>query len=94
MDKMKRFYRLIELYLNDSNRESIEGFYGKGTVVKIKSISYSKKINIALVDAVIVLGELINEEVLETAPIELLIKESVKFFYPEYNVNTLISWDA
>ena len=74
--------------------DTIEEFYGKGTKIKIRSLSYSLKSNILLVDAVVVLGEIITEEVLETTLAEVLILDSMKFFYPDYKVNTMVKCDV
>lgn len=90
----KKLYRIIDFHLNTKNSKQIEEFYGKGTKIKIRSLSYSLKSNILLVDAVVVLGEIITEEVLETTLAEVLILDSMKFFYPDYKVNTMVKCDV
>jgi hypothetical protein len=94
MDNKKTLYRLIEYYLNDSNLELVEDFYGKGSRIKIHSLSYSTNLKTLLVEAVVVLGETIDEEVIDSSMAEILIKDGLVYFYPEYKVNTLIRWDA
>ena len=64
MDNKRRFYRLLEFYLNDYNKESVESYYGKGSRVKIRNVTFTQKTKSIVLEVVIVLGEIISETVM------------------------------
>jgi hypothetical protein len=94
MDRKRRIFRLIEVYLNDFRGSAIEEMYGNGTKIKIHSISDSIKDKSILIEAVIVLGDSINEEVMDRELADVLIQDALVYFYPEYSIKTMVRWDA
>jgi len=94
MDRKRRIFRLIEVYLNDFRGFAIEEMYGKGTKIKIHSISDSIRDKSLLIEAVIVLGDTINEEVMDRELADVIIQDALMYFYPEYSIKTMVRWDA
>jgi hypothetical protein len=94
MDRKKRIFRLIEVYLNEFKGSAVEEMYGKGTQIKIHSISDSIKDKSLLIEAVIVLGNTINEEVMDRELADVLIQDALVYFYPEYSIKTMVRWDV
>jgi hypothetical protein len=94
MDWKRRIFRLIEVYLNEFKGCAVEEMYGKGTKIKIHSISDSIKDKSLLIEAVIVLGDTINEEVMDRELADVLIQDALVYFYPEYSIKTMVRWDA
>lgn len=94
MDKKRRIFRLIENYINDYQGESVQLMYGKGAHIKIHSINYSITQKSILMEAIIILGELINEEVMDRSLADVLINDAMTYFYPEYSIKTYIRFDV
>jgi len=94
VDRKKRLFRLIEVYLNDFRGPAIEEMYGKGTKIKIHSISDSVKDKSLLIEAVIILGEIINEEVMDREMADVVIQDALIYFYPEYSIKVMVRWDV
>ena len=66
-DKKRRFFRLIEHYINDFRKEAIEEMYGVGTKIRIHSMSESLTDKSILFEVVIVLDVLNNDAVAVTS---------------------------
>jgi hypothetical protein len=80
-------------YLAESCQDTIDSFYGIGTKIKVKNLSYSLSNNLILVEVKIELGEVISEEVMENEMCDLLIRETIEPIYPEQHIKVMISWD-
>lgn len=94
MDKKKKFYKLIELYINQSRKSEMEEYYGYGSRIIIDSINTSVTKNQCIIESTVVLGKEINEDYLEKEFADLLLRRAFKHFYPEFSVNTLVKWDV
>jgi len=94
LDKKRRLFRLIEYYINDHNSKSVDLFYGNGAKIKIHSLTESITKKTLLFEVVVVLGEVINESVLDEEPADLLVREALFWFFPEYYVKTMVRWDS
>lgn len=94
MEPKKRLFRLIEVYLNEYRKGAVEEIYGKNTKVKIHNVSHSITTNTMIIEAIVVLGDLINEEVMDKELAHVIILEALEYFYPEFKIKTLIRWDA
>ena len=81
-------------YLDLSCQDSIDSFYGVGTKIKVKNLSYSLINNLILVDVGILLGDTISEEVMENTMCDLLIRETLDPIFPEQHIKVMISWDV
>jgi hypothetical protein len=81
-------------YLAESCQDTIDSFYGIGTKIKVKNLSYSLSNNLILVEVKIELGEVISEEVMENEMCDLLIRETIDPIYPEQHIKVMISWDV
>lgn len=81
-------------YLAENYQDTIDSYYGIGTKIKVKNLSYSLSNNLILVEVKIELGEVISEEVMENEMCDLLIRETIEPIYPEQHIKVMISWDA
>jgi hypothetical protein len=81
-------------YLAENYQDTIDFYYGVGTKIKVKNLSYSLSNNLILVEVKIELGEVISEEVMENEMCDLLIRETIEPIYPEQHIKVMISWDA
>jgi hypothetical protein len=94
MDNKRRLYRLIEKYINDFKGDAVESIYGKGSTIKIHTVTFGISDNSVLVEVIVLLGEKINEEILDASLAEILIRDALVYFFPEQQIKTLIRWDV
>ena len=93
-DKKRRFYSLIESYINDFQGKSVMEMYGKGARIKIHNLNFSVTQQSIFMEAVIILGELITEEHIDRALADVLIQDAMVYFFPECSVKTYIRFDV
>ena len=93
-DKKRKIYGLIESYINDFRGEAIQEVYGTGTKIKIHNLDYTTQGNFVLVEAKIILGEIISEEVMERELIDYVIQDALVYFFPEHSVKVMITWES
>ena len=94
MDNKRRIYRLIEAYLNEFKGELVESIYGNRSRIKVQTVTFGVSDNSVLVELVVVLGDTINEDTLDSSLAEILIQEALVYFFPEKTIKTLIRWDV
>lgn len=93
-DKKRRLFSLIESYINDFHKDSVEEMYGKGTTIKIHSMSPSYSSKSLLFEAVILLGDTINEQVMDRKLADILIQDALVYFFPDQHIKTYVRWDV
>lgn len=94
MDLKNRYIRIIEKYLNVIKKDDVELMYGKGTKIKVRNINPSISNNSITVEVVIILGEVINEEVLDSSLTPYLIQDILELIFPDVITKTIVSWDV
>jgi hypothetical protein len=94
MDNKRRLYRLLEVYLNNFKGEMVETIYGKKSYIKVHNVTFGISDNSVLVELVVVLGDTINEDVMDTSLAEVLIQDALVYFFPEKKIRTLTRWDV
>ena len=95
--KTKALFRWLELYINQTCRQEMETYYGEGSKIKFKSVSESIKEKTLLFEAVVVLGDKIDENILESEFAHILICDAISMlhiFPGEPKIKTLITWDS
>ena len=94
-DKKQRFYRLLEYYINDSRKEEVEVMYGKGSKIKVHNWTHNTKGDTFIFELIVILGDTINESVIDKNMADALLKEALQFFYPEVkNVSCMVRFDV
>jgi len=93
-DRKRRIIRLIETYINDFQGESVQEIYGKGSRIKIHDLLHSTNTNSILLEVVIVLGDLINEEIMDRKLADILVQDAMVYFYPEIPIKTYVRFDV
>lgn len=93
-DKKRRLYRLIENYINDFQGNAVQELYGKGSYIKIHNIDYSITERTILMEAIIILGDVITEEHMDRKLADILIQDALQYFYPECSVKTYVRFDV
>jgi hypothetical protein len=94
MDNKRRLYRLIEKYLNDYRGDVVREIYGDGSSIKIHTITFGITNNTVLIEAIVMLGNVITEDVMDASLAETLIRDSMVYFFPEQQIKTYIRFDV
>jgi hypothetical protein len=94
LDKKQRLYRLIELYINDFKGDAVQEMYGTGTKIKIHTINFGVTSKSALIEAVIILGNTINEQSIDRQLADVLIQDAFIYFFNDYDIKTLVRFDV
>jgi hypothetical protein len=94
MDNKRRLYRLIEKYINDFKGDAVESIYGKGSTIKIHTINFGITNKTMMLEAIVILGDTINEETIDNSLAEVLIQDSMIYFFPEHQIKTYIRFDV
>ena len=94
MDKKQRLYRLIESYINDFKGDAVQEMYGTGTKIKIHNINFGVTSKYVLIEAVIILGDTINEQSIDRQLTDILIQDAFIYFFNDYDIKTLVRFDV
>ena len=94
MDNKRRLCRLIESFINDFQIEAVESIYGKGSTIKIHTVDFGVTTNVIQIEVIVMLGDVINEDVLVGTLAEVLIRESMVYFFPDSIIKTYIRFDV
>jgi hypothetical protein len=94
MDNKRRLYRLIEKYINDFKGHAVESIYGKGSSIKVHTINFGVTSKTMILEAIVILGDTINEETIDNSLAEVLIRDSMVYFFPEHQIKTYIRFDV
>ena len=68
--------------------------YGKGSKIEIRNINPSISSNSITLEVVIILGEVINEEVLDSSLTAYLIQDILELIFPDVMTKTIVTWDC
>ena len=94
MDRKRKLFLLIESYMNDFRGDAVQEMYGKGSYIKIHSLNFSITQQSILLEAVIILGDLITEEYMDRSLADVLINDAMVYFYPECSIKTYVRFDV
>jgi hypothetical protein len=93
MDNKRRFFRLIENYVNDFRGDAVHEFYGEKSRIKIHTLKTGVKDNSIMLEAVVILGDTINEDTTDDVLAHILLQEAIVYFFPELKLKTYIRFD-
>jgi hypothetical protein len=93
LDKKQRFFRLIESYINDFRGDAVREFYGDNARIKIHTMNTGIKDNSIMLEVIILLGETINEDVMNDTLAHILVQDSMVYFFPESKILTYVRFD-
>lgn len=94
LDRKRRLFRLIENYMNDFQGNAVQKMYGNGARIKVHSMTDSYSTKSVLFEIVIVLGETINESVMDKSLAEVLIQDALVYFFPDQKIKTYVRFDV
>jgi len=94
LDKKQRLYRLLEIYINDYRGDAVQEMYGNGTKVKIHNINYSISTKSILIESIVILGDTINESIMDKNLVDIIIQDAMVYFYPEFSLRSYVRFDV
>jgi hypothetical protein len=94
LDKKQRLFRLIENYMNDFQGNAVQEMYGEGARIKVHSMNESYSEKSVLFEIVIVLGNTINESVMDKTLANILIQDALVYFFPDQKIKTYVRFDV
>ena len=93
--KYEKIRNMMERYLNVIKKNEVETMYGQGTKVRVHSLNFSPTSPSLFVEVVIILGNEINESVLDRRLIDYLVQDMIPYFFPETeSVKVMTRWDV
>lgn len=92
--KGKNYARLLEKILNRVSKELLESFYGEGTKIKIRNVTFSHTKKECIIDAIIILGPVICEDVLEDLILQYEILDLADLYLDGYKVGIQVKFDV
>ena len=72
----------------------MESIYGKGSSIKVHTINFGVTSKTMILEAIVILGDTINEETIDNSLAEVLIQDSMIYFFPENQIKTYIRFDV
>lgn len=94
LDRKQRLFRLIEYYINNFRRDAVQEMYGDGARIKVHSMNHSYTEKSVLFEIVIVLGETINESVMDKTLANILVQDALVYFFPDQKIKTYVRFDV
>lgn len=94
MINKKKLLKFIEKYVNHLRNKEMELIYGKGSKLKVHSITESIKHKTILIECIVVFGEHIDESMLDEAAVDLYVRQSLKDIFPNAKIQTMVRWDV
>lgn len=93
--KKQRFYRLLETYMNVSMKKIVELGYGEGSKIKVHNWTHNEKGDTFIFELIVVLGDTINESVINAHIAEFILEEALEYFYPEVKkIRCMVRFDV
>ena len=80
--------------MNDYQQNAVQEMYGDGAKIKVHSMNHSYSEKSILFEIVIVLGNTINESVMDKTLANILIQDALVYFFPDQKVKTYIRFDV
>jgi len=94
MSKKTKYCRLLEKFVNKSNKDLLEEVYGTNCKLEVRNIEYLLKDKTCLVEVKIFLGERFDDLSLDSDLIVRdMIKEAADAILPETKIMTIVSFD-
>lgn len=94
MDSKTITKNLIEILINDTKRDVFESMYGINSKFHVRDIGYSNRNNTLYIDGKIILGDFIDESVIDPEMINFLLLDNIKYIVNDVNLNLTISFDV
>lgn len=94
MKDKERIIQILEHYMNVLKKNEVELMYGKNSTIQIKNLEYSITNKSLFMEARIVLGDLIDESVLDRSLADILIQDSIVYIFDDLPVKVSVEWDV
>lgn len=89
-----KIFRLLEHYMNKFRADAVQEIYGVNSYIKIHNMNFSLNEKSVLVEAVVILGDTINENTVDRQLADILIQDAIFYFYPEHSIKAYVRFDV
>lgn len=98
MTKKERFSRIIESFVNEQRKDSLELFFGTNSKLKIQNIDYSDRLKTIIIEAKVIFGGDFDESFTDFTyffdeMLGVFIKDAVEYIEPNAKIALTISYD-
>ena len=80
--------------MNDFQGYAVQEMYGDGARIKVHSMNNSYTEKSILFEIVIVLGDKINESVMDKTLANILVQDALVYFFPDQKIKTYVRFDV
>ncbi len=84
----------LEEYIREKKRYDVEGFYGEGSEIQIRSMDFSPTRKLCKIDCVVILGVKIEEDLLDTEFCQHVVSDASKLFLGDYTIICSVKFDV
>jgi hypothetical protein len=86
--------KILEEYIDENEKYDVEGFYGRGSEIQIRSMEFSPTRKLCKIDCVVILGEKIEEDLLDTEFCQHVVSDACKLFLGNYTIVCSVKFDV
>ena len=94
MKDKERIIRILEHYINVIKKSDVQTMYGSGSKIAITNLDYSITSKSLYIEAKIILGDEINESLLDRYLADVLITDAVSYLYNDIPVKVSVNFDV
>jgi hypothetical protein len=99
MTKKERFYKHIEIFVNETRKEPLELLFGTNAKLEIKNVDYSTTNKLIFMEVKLILGEDIDDFIKESILasddiIGKFIKDAMDYIIPDSKIALTITYDV
>ena len=94
MKGKERIIQILEHYINVLKKRDVELMYGINSKIKIQNLEYSISSKSLYLEAKIILGDTIDESVMDRSLADLLIQDSLVYIFDDLPVKVSVEWDV
>ena len=94
MKGKERIIQILEHYINVLKKRDVELMYGINSKIKIQNLEYSISSKSLYLEAKIILGDTIDESVMDRSLADLLIQDSLVYIFEDLPVKVSVEWDV
>lgn len=95
MDKKEIIASHLEILINESKKDEFQAMYGVNSKFIVTNVGHTSRGQTLYIEGKIILGDIINETILDSEMINILILDHIKFIYDNNSdINLSISFDV
>lgn len=94
MENMDKIIHLIESYINNIRKRELNFMYGEGSRVEVQNLQYLTTSKSLLIDCTVIFGQTIDEEMFNIEFLEILMSDTIAFFFDDIKLVISVTYDV